>query len=281
MAEARILQVTDAEYFLDPCERPSLSQSIAKTLLEKSPLHAWQEHPRLGGVRRAPTAAMKEGSLLDALLLSNGADVVVIDAKDFRTNAAKEERDAAIADGKLPVVRSAYDEAMVAVTKIRARLADQGITLNGTSQLAIEWTEETIHGPVLCRGKLDHVADATIYDLKKSRTAKPESCSRHVFDYGYHIQDAAYRSALEKLHPEFVGRTDFVFLFVEDEPPYAGTPGRLTGMFRELGRRQWEEACTTWAWCLSRNVWPAYTDGIVAIDPPQWAMARLTGSAAE
>lgn len=280
MSEARILTCTEAEYFADPCATPSLSQSIAKTLLDKSPLHAWQEHPRLGGTRRAPSAAMKEGSLIDALLLG-GSDVVVVDAKDFRTNAAKEERDAATAAGKLAVVRSTYDEAMVAVAKIRERLAAQGIELKGVSQLAIEWTEETIHGPVLCRGRLDHVVDATIYDLKKSRIAKPESCSRHVFDYGYHIQDAAYRSALEKLRPSFVGRTDFVFLFVEDEPPYAGTPGRLTGMFRELGRRKWEEACTQWAWCLSRNVWPGYADGIVALEPPPWAMRNQEPSAAE
>jgi hypothetical protein len=45
---ARFLDVSTAEYHADPCAQPSLSASIARELIHKSPLHAWQVHPKLG-----------------------------------------------------------------------------------------------------------------------------------------------------------------------------------------------------------------------------------------
>src|SRR5438132_1009339 len=93
---ARFLDCTQAEYFADPCEQPSLSVSIATELILRSPLHAWQIHPRLGGLRRPTTEAMENGTLIHALLLGKGENrIAVLDVKDFRTNAAKEARDAA------------------------------------------------------------------------------------------------------------------------------------------------------------------------------------------
>ena len=40
--------ITAAQYHADPCEPLSLSSSTAWTLLNKSPKHAWSEHPKLG-----------------------------------------------------------------------------------------------------------------------------------------------------------------------------------------------------------------------------------------
>src|SRR5262245_35492153 len=102
---ARILNVDDTAYYNDPCERPSLTQSIAKTLITKSPLHAWTEHPRLGGVRREPTREMDDGKILDALLLSGGDGLEIIEAPDFRTKDARARRDAAKAAGKTPILK--------------------------------------------------------------------------------------------------------------------------------------------------------------------------------
>ncbi|MBK8009562.1 MAG: hypothetical protein IPK23_14905 [Rhizobiales bacterium] len=42
-----IYQMPAPDYFADPCPAPSLNQSLAKVLLDQSPLHAFYEHPRL------------------------------------------------------------------------------------------------------------------------------------------------------------------------------------------------------------------------------------------
>src|SRR5262245_8713469 len=36
-----------AEYYADPCQTPSFTQSLAKIVLDQSALHARNEHPRL------------------------------------------------------------------------------------------------------------------------------------------------------------------------------------------------------------------------------------------
>lgn len=279
---ARILDCTEEEYFRDPCARPSLSQSTANTLLTKSPLHAWHEHPRLGGVARTSTKAMAAGSLVDILLLGGISRVEVLDFGNYTTKVAREAKEAAIEAGKIPALTKELAAAFKVRDSIRENLKALGIELSGRSQVAIEWEESSVHGDVLCRGKMDHVIfdQGKVYDLKIVNSAHPDAIKRKVLDFGYHVQRAAYVSAVSKLRPDLAGRVDFVLLFVEGEPPYASTPVRLAGTFRELGERQWERACATWELCRSTDVWPGYADSVVGIDAPPWALAREAENAA-
>lgn len=280
---ARFLDITTAAYHADPCATPSLSSSIACELLHRSPLHAWQLHPRLGGSRREASKEMAEGTLIHALVLGEGEDqIAVLAVDDFRTKAAKEQRDAALAAGKTIVKAADYDAAKTVAEKLRKRLADRGIVFDGTSEAKIEWTESTDEGPILCRGMLDHlklrfvsapsVASATIYDLKTIRSGDERTVQRHIAEYGYDVQAAVYRSAVGALVPEALGRIDFVFLFVEIEGACDIRPVRLDGIAREIGEMKWKHACRTWARCLKTDTWPGYTDGITEIGLPAWAL---------
>ena len=60
------------EYHSDPCDSPSLSASIAQTIVLESPAHAWLQHPRFGGKQIEPTKEMDRGTLVHALLLGKG-----------------------------------------------------------------------------------------------------------------------------------------------------------------------------------------------------------------
>ena len=42
-----IYNILAEQYHADPCVTASLSSSIAKILIEQSPMHAWMAHPRL------------------------------------------------------------------------------------------------------------------------------------------------------------------------------------------------------------------------------------------
>ena len=75
---ARILNCSPGDYYRDPCAVPSLSQSIAHTLVTQSPLHAWSEHPRLGNQRKPASKAMDVGSLIHKLVLGKGVDVEIV-----------------------------------------------------------------------------------------------------------------------------------------------------------------------------------------------------------
>jgi hypothetical protein len=121
---ARILNVSEAAYHADPCGSPSLSQSIAHTLITQSPRHAWLEHPRLGGQQRVSSKVMDEGSILHKLLLGAGAQFEMVVADDWRTKAAKEARDVIIAGGRIAILAHNFEKLMKAAERIYKNAAD-------------------------------------------------------------------------------------------------------------------------------------------------------------
>src|SRR4051812_45119883 len=88
-------------YHADPAEQPSLSSTIARRLLDSSPLHAWTEHPKLNPnyKPKKPRHAFDVGTACHALLLEGRNAVSVVDAENWKTNAAKALRDEAYAAG--------------------------------------------------------------------------------------------------------------------------------------------------------------------------------------
>lgn len=267
--------VNEDAYHADPCEVPSLSQSIAHKLINESPRHAWAAHPKLGNLDRKATATMDRGSLIHKLVLGEGAEVTIIDAPDWRTKAAKEAREAAREARQIPVLLADFNDAEQAATEVRKQLAALGIALGDRSEVPVQWIEHASDGTeVQCRGMIDNIASPTIYDLKTCRSAHPRAIERHAITYGYHIQAAAYRRAWEAINPELAGRVEFVWIFVQLDPLPVITVARPRGTMRELGERQWRRAVDTWARCLREDRWPGYADGIVEIEAPAWALSQ-------
>lgn len=279
---ARILTCSEDDYYADAgSDVPRLSQSIANVIVQQSPRHAWTAHPRLGGVRSKSTRAMDDGSVISALLLGKGADIEICNFDAFRSNDAKAQRDAALAAGRIPVIASNFEALARSAEGIRASLLEFNIDLTGgEAEMAIEWTEKGLHGPVLCRGKLDLLVSkrGQIFDWKKTKSAEPRDCARSMITYGYDVQDVAYRRAVAQLLPDLAGRIDMVFLFAEEEPPYAVTPIRASGMMRQLGEMKWDRAVATWEQCLLNNRWPSYVDSVTDVDPPAWAITEEMGA---
>lgn len=268
-------KIAEAEYHADPCDVPSLSQSIAHKLINESPRHAWSAHPKLGNLDRKETAAMDRGSLVHKLVLGEGGEIAVIDSDDWRTKAAREARDMAREARQIPVLARDLADAQAAADEIARQLAERGVALTGDSEVAALWTETATDGTdVQCRGMLDHFAAPIIYDLKTCRSAHPRELERHAIAYGYHIQAEAYRRAVAAIQPALAGRVDFVWLFVQLDPLPVVTVARPSGTMRELGERQWRRAVDVWARCLREDRWPGYAEGVVEIEAPTWALAQ-------
>jgi hypothetical protein len=269
---ARILDVTPAEYHA----LPGLSSSIASTLISRSPLHAWTEHPAYGAKERGYTKATDRGSVVHSMVLGKGSPFASLPFDDYRTNAAKESRDKTRAAGLIPMLWHEHDDALRLAQTIKERLAARGIALDGRSELAVEWHEQSGNGSVMCRGMMDHVwlDRGRILDLKIVQIAEPSYVERSAERFGYAIQAAAYSRALAAVRPVLAGRVEFIFAFCETEEPYAINLSKPDGVFRELGERRWMHAVNTWGQCLWANDWPGYGDGINFINPPAWLLAR-------
>ena len=85
-----IYEIPAALYHADPCPEPSLSASVARTLIERSALHAKMQHPRFGREERPVTSGMALGTAAHAVILEGDWDGIgFIDADSFRTKAVK------------------------------------------------------------------------------------------------------------------------------------------------------------------------------------------------
>jgi hypothetical protein len=287
---ARILDVTEAEYFADPSATPSLSHSIAHILLSRSPYHAWAAHPKLGGY--APPAeasdtdeepdekAFDEGKIIHSLMLGKGVEVEVCHFDDFRKKEAREQRDAARAAGRVPVIAAKYESMVKSAEVLRDRCRAAGFPLIGESEVAIEWYEQGEHGPIVCRCRIDQLFldMGVILDIKKIRNAHPRKAARTFVEYGYDLQECCYKRAVAALRPELRGRTDFVFLYMETLAPNLVVPARPDGAFREIGQLRWERALKLWERCLAMGDWPGYANGPVTLEAPAYVISEQIGN---
>lgn len=272
--QARRIDVPEDAYHADPCPEPSLSASLAKVMLSKSPLHGWHNHPRLGAGARVDKDAYDRGHLLHKLVLGKGRDVEIVDADSWQTKAAREARIAAREANRIPALRGAYDNAVLAAETIKRRLDAMKIHLTGESEVQITWQELSNHGPIWCRSAIDHLViegdTATIYDLKSCASAHPRAMTKAVINYGYDVQAAAYTSAVRKLYPH-LRHVDFVFLFAEHAAPFAVTPGVLDDAIRMHGEEGWTRSIIEFGELRHEpGEWPGYASDIITIEAPGW-----------
>jgi hypothetical protein len=256
-----------ADYLADPCTSPSLNSSLAKTLLDRSPLHAFHEHPRLGGGGgERPTRAMDTGTVIHALVLGGGQEYVAVDADDWRTKRAQERRDEIRAAGQIPILARQLE----ACAEVARRL-DDVIPADTQREVTAVWLSE---GAVLCRGRIDALAagEAMVLDLKTCEDAARAAEGRSVVSFGRDMEAASRLDSLETLLPALAGRLTFRYVFAEIEAPYAVVEAELAGDLLERGRRRWRLAVEQWAVCMESNSWPGPYRGRVRIEAPPWAM---------
>lgn len=264
------------EYHRDPCPEPSLSSTIARVLLAQSPAHAWWNHPRLNP-DYAPTDSERFdlGTVAHALLLEGVTTFAVIDAADWRTNAAKAQRTDALAAGKTPILAHQWETVQAMVKAARHQLeAHESPTpfTNGVPERTLVW----MAGGWWCRARLDwlHNDHRWIDDYKSTTgSANPEVWSRTLFASGYDVQAAFYLRAVKAV----LGReAAFRFVVQETEPPYALSVIALAPDALDLAHRKVETAIAVWRKCLTANAWPAYPVRTCYAEAPPWDIARWT-----
>lgn len=275
--EPGVYEVSEEDYHADPVIEPSFSNSIGKILLRATPRHAWHAHPRLNP-DHAPREEAKfdTGKAAHSLLLRDERAFAVIEADDWRTKAAKEAREAARAEGKLPLLAKHWAGVTAMAAAARAQLAEHEVAdvafVNGAPERTLVWRE----GETWCRCRLDWKPDAgrIFLDYKSTEaSAKPESWARHqLYTLGFDFQCALYRRAIRAV----LGIRDPAFEFVVQEcaPPYALSVVGVPPSAIDLADRMVDEALELWRWCLAEDRWPGYPNRTIYQEPPAWYEAR-------
>lgn len=275
--------VPEAVYHADPCARPSLSSTLAKLILDRSPLHAWTAHPKLNPAwEPTESATFDIGRAAHRAVLGRGGDYVAY-PEDFlasngaaSTKAAKEWAEEQRAAGRTPLKADVIEavENMAAAT--RAHLAACGITLDPERS---EITAVAEIDGVMCRARMDNAPDRpvmlpgigprkVIVDFKTCEVATPEACRRSVEGYAYDVQKQHYSEVWTAATGE---ERAFLFVFTEKSPPHGccilwllDEPGHSADWLDDA-REKVAAARATWGECLRTDHWPGYPQLIVQV----------------
>lgn len=275
--EPGIHNISMEEYHQDPCPEPSLTRSAIKGLINDTPAKVWFNHPRLN--KGCEPEKLKEvfdlGTAAHSIFLEGLDKCCVVDAQDWRTKDAKEQRDTARAGGLVPLLRHQYEEVLSMVMIAKFALAHNknipviDIVEEGLSEVSVIWKE----GKTWCRCRPDWYSEGTtIIDYKTTSVpGGPDQFNRAIIQNGLDIQESFYRRGIKKVTGI---DANFIFMIQETFKPYACFFVALPPQFQDMGRQKVEAGIRQWEWCMSHDKWPGYSDQIYYPDPQPWAMAQ-------
>lgn len=272
-------------YHADPCETPSLSSSIIKTLLNQSPRHAAYEHPKL-------TTKVEEesdeddtkfdlGKTAHSLMLRDPRNFEIIKPDDYPSkqggipkgwtnNAIREARDAAYAAGKTPLLPKQWDKvnAMVAA----GREQTDAFT-NGKPEVTLAWQEDN---GVWCRIRIDWLKDNLVeaFDYKTGAVyMNPDRMENYALSLGWHITSAFYKRGMRKVLG--VQMPKYEFIAHENFAPFCLSHVAMNAEAEERADKLIDKAIHVWGECLASGVWPAYPKQTVQIGLPSYYINRI------
>lgn len=291
---------------------PRLSRSIACTLLMETPLEAYREHPRLGGVGRPlVTKGADMGSIVHALMSGDGPAVEVcmipakdgkgkprkaspvyeledalraslklvkgssglIPAADWKTADAQKFAEGARGRGAIPVLAHDLVQAKAAAAALPEKLDALGIDLASFEpELTILWEGE--EGVALkTRPDLTSLSLGYFLDFKVKDKISEAAFEASIYKYGYDMQVAVAMEGLAAVHPELAGRMDFDFVVCEWREPFGVMVKPLSHAFIDLGQQRWRRAKRLWKSCLESGNWPDWGRRPPA-EPRPWLLTQ-------
>ena len=270
-----IYSVPATVYHGDPAPEPSISASLIRMLLEASPLHAWRAHPRLGACQEPEETAFSDCGRAAHALLLEGRDLIdVIDAKDWRTNAAKDARDDSRLAGRVPLLPDDAAAVYAMAEAARQQLADHEACdtfTAGKAEQTVLWRE----GDVWCRALVDWLPDQPRWPLQDYKTtgmsANPAAWERRLVAE-YDIQAAWYLrgvAAVRGARP-----SGFRFVVQETAAPYLLSVLSPGPDVLALADRKIERALAIWRECRRTGRWPGYPTRVATVTLPGWVEAR-------
>jgi hypothetical protein len=283
--------VASADYFADPAPEPSLSQSLIKTILDQSPMHAASQHPRITPAFGDDEAGEKYdkakaiGNAAHATMIGRGKDIVVIrEFEDFKKQAAKDLRDAAFALGQVPILQKHFDAATDMVRAGWEQLRDhedRDAFTEGDGEVALVWQE----GEIWCRALIDwlHTDLRTVDDYKTSgMSMAPHVIGLRAETAGWHVQAAFIERGLDLLDPAGAGRRKFRFVGQEQDAPWGLTVMHMTPQWMTMGKKKVDAAMTLWRQAMRSGTFRGYPNVGVTPDYPgfresQWLERELSG----
>ena len=288
----------------------AVSASLLSAIVDECPYSAWFQS-FLNPATRSEDAAEGEapeaddseasdaGTIAHQILLEGSNDcAMVIDPADhlgergavpkgWTNKSIRAARDYAREQGKIPVLPAKMAKVTAMVESAHAfikslKKSEPAVWQmfqfgDGESEATLVWDDNG----TLCRARPDRISNdrRLIVDVKTTlSSAHPDFFGRTLLRAGYHGSAAFYCRGVTNL---FDVECAYLFLVVEQKPPYLCSLIGLDPVWMSAGRHRVERGLRTWAACAKAGLWPGYERRACYPELPGWADARFEETSEE
>lgn len=248
--------ISNSEYHHDE----ALGSTSLKTLATRTPAHwKWEsEYPVHKDVYDIGTVA-------HSLILEDDASgVVIVDAADWRTKAAKDAREEARAEGKIAMLQKEYAPIIAMRESVMRHPLAKAAFTGHRAEESVFWNE----GGLTLKCRPDAWQPGALIDLKTVRSASPNDFGKTAHEFGYHQSAAHYIDGVKAATGEDL---PFHFVLVEKTAPYFVSVVELDIEAVNIGRQLNDRAKRIYRECADSGNWPGYPSGEL-VSLPMWAI---------
>jgi len=257
------------------------SYAFARSAFNPKPLP--QKKARELDVGTAAHLAVLEPELLEKR-------VSIIDADDYRSKDAQTERNLAIFNKRVPLLRADYQLVCDLSESIEQSDAAELLFGEGESEVSYTWDALALqwgaHGPatkIEGKARADRITPHAIVDLKTAASASPDAFQRAMARDGHHLRAAWYIDGwMESAEPgeviyDYANVRDYLFVVVAKEPPHLVAVYRCDERALGWGRTLYKKALSLFREAQESGSWRGYGAGekIQNINLPAYAENQL------
>jgi len=259
-----------------------VSSTYLKKLLEKTPAHLLHAPPF------EPSDAMHVGTAVHTLVLEPDTaekSIAIVPNLNLRTKSGREEMAAfeAASAGKTVLTPEQHDKAVAMARSVSEHPTASLLLEDVIAESSIYWWYRSrdefddAEYKVMCKVRPDAIGRGhnIVIDLKSCIDASYSGFIRAVQKFYYHVSAAMYLEGVNQCKPLLgeVGHlayTKFVFICVENTPPYLVAVYELSPAYLDLGKHLFRRCLRKHHDAKAEN-YPGFPEDVRVLEPPAWA----------
>jgi PDDEXK-like uncharacterized protein DUF3799 len=257
----------------------SIKSVISRSSLmdfDKSPYTYWAKHLNPKRPKKDATTQMAFGSMVHTYILEPFEfckNYVIEPQKVLLKNVGRElyEQYKKVCEdiqlsGKIVVSQDEYDNLLGIKEKLYSSKEAMGLINDARIENSFFWEDE--HSGLRLKARPDILHENMIVDLKTTSDASPRSFQHEMVKYGYHVQFAMIRDAIEAIEGRRIN--NFINIVIETKYPYNMAIYIIDEFAVNEGHVKYKQLCLDLKKATVENKWADY--GVQTISLPKWAI---------
>lgn len=257
-----------------------VNSSLLKLIMQ-SPLHFIHEvkNRQTFGV---VSPAMRFGKAAHAFILEpekfQSKLSILPEVENYRTKAAREERDAFLASvpvGNVVLKKDEYTDFMEGVTGLVEHKIISNLLADKNSRMELSgYFRERVTGMgTKVRWDYINVERGTIFDLKTCQDCRMEEFQKTIFNFKYYFQLALQKRAAEEIFSKEFKICGYIAM--ESSAPFASAVYTLDDGALDYAYCELDSAFEKLSSCLESGIWPGPQLEAENISLPSWAFNKI------